>query len=265
MNNYLELAQKKAKSEMDMKELNDKEFRKTVFAYIKESRNLLLKNHPHLAPKKKDSNDDEGPSQPLTMPEMASLSKHACDDSQDQNDLLYIISSVFSYTSFQWLDAKNIKKPDTTMKKLIPLYTSYKARKDLLATEPAWTIRKKVQTIIKASMTRNKVQGSWTCYDDYTKQPIDDNSMDITEGALALNKSETVGNQGARMQAYLKIRQENHRKMQRIASLALAPNLGLGYDGMAIPEVLNDVNQLLNVSTILWTCQTQIADKQQSK
>ncbi|KAG6370109.1 hypothetical protein JVT61DRAFT_12405 [Boletus reticuloceps] len=56
---------------------------------------------------------------------------------------------------------------------------------------------------------------------------------------------ETIGNQNARLQTYMQLRERNHRKMQHITRLALSEGLGLGLSKQAVPEVREKLDALL--------------------
>ncbi|KAH0836372.1 hypothetical protein J3R83DRAFT_7946 [Lanmaoa asiatica] len=76
---------------------------------------------------------------------------------------------------------------------------------------------------------------------------MEEDALDITDGPMELYVGETDGNQGARLQSYVKLRNINQKKMEHITALALLEGLGLGFGKKAIPQVLSSLKQLLNV------------------
>lgn len=237
MNSYVKLARSKALERLDQPLLQRKDYVDTITRLIKDSRILLLKR-PEITKETGNSM--------LRLPELVDVSN---DDFETvQTNMIALVSNALCHTAFPWLDAKNVKKPVTLMKKLVTLFVSFTARKDLLATECAWQMRTIMNTVIKKYLQKSSKKGDWSWYDEYDKQPTVSHPLDVMEGPLELDRDESLGNQSARLATYLQLRENNHKKMRQIAKLALSEGLGLGFGNKAVPQVLTKVEELLDVS-----------------
>ncbi|KAG6330516.1 hypothetical protein ID866_8573, partial [Astraeus odoratus] len=166
----------------------------------------------------------------------------------DTSSFVFFAIDNLRYTSFPWLDASNVKKMETFIKKMTILYQKTKARKELLATEEAWQFRIKLQEKLTSYLEKKDHSQSWQWCDDIDTRPTipRDECIDIIHGASDL-ENETMGNTAARIAGYLELRRQNHVKMQRISKLVMSENLGLGLGDMAIPAVQESLDQLLEV------------------
>lgn len=171
----------------------------------------------------------------------------------EQSSMLSLISAAFRHTSFPWLNSKNVKKPQTLMKKLCALFLGRSAQEKLLETDCAWTMREKFHEIIATTVEHNNINQTWTWYDNINERPTpgddEEDPLDMTDGPMQLHKDETVGNQGTRLQSYVKLREINQKKMERIMALAMSEGLRLGFGKRAVPQVLDSLKQLLDAST----------------
>ncbi|KAI6100895.1 hypothetical protein EDD17DRAFT_1767844 [Pisolithus thermaeus] len=66
-------------------------------------------------------------SKQMTLPVMADIPESSGEMEKVQRDFLWFLSDVFWHTSFPWMDPGHIKKPETLVKKLIPVFLSYEA------------------------------------------------------------------------------------------------------------------------------------------
>lgn len=233
MNNYSKLALQQVNIDSDS--LKDPEFRKTVGSFIKDSRDVLLRGH-HVS------------NIVIKLPTMAPMPSRE-NLSADQAAFLEVVESAFRRTAYPWLDVNNIKKSETVMKKLSVLYKSDRAREALLATKSAWQVRTFLKGQLDAWSKKADLE-EWSWPDEINKKPTRDSenpALDMLEGPLLIDKKESIGNTNARLTAYVDLHTKNHRKMQRIAQLALSEGLGLGSSNKAIPEVRESLEALLAV------------------
>lgn len=238
MENYIKLAVQETDIDSDL--IKDGNYRNMVNTYIKESRQQVLKN---------DGITAETGNAQIELTTMAAMPSRE-NMSMDQAALFDLIRLVFTRTAFPWLVTSRMKHAETLMKKLYVLYVSDRAREDLLATQSSWQVRTFLQSLLDGWMAQ-KGLGPWLWLDGVNQQPMRNinvnPALDDLEGPLKIGKDETLGNQNARLQSYLELRADNHRKMQRIVQLTLSEGLGLGFGKEAIPEVLASLKDFLKV------------------
>ncbi|KAI6116571.1 hypothetical protein EDD17DRAFT_1511353 [Pisolithus thermaeus] len=66
-------------------------------------------------------------SKQMTLPAIADIPESSGEMEKVQRDFLWFLSDVFWHTSFPWMDPGHIKKPETLVNKLIPVFLSYEA------------------------------------------------------------------------------------------------------------------------------------------
>ncbi|KAI6104757.1 hypothetical protein EDD16DRAFT_1524611 [Pisolithus croceorrhizus] len=201
MNAYLEVA-KNATDLQDLHQLSVGTFEGAIDSYIKDSWNQLLQSGLKSA---------EAPSMPQP-PELASIDAIDSELETVQSEYVESLSQILCHTSFPWLEASKVKRSETLVKKLIPLFESYKAHHKLLGTGAAWRVREDLIDILSVLEKRGG-RGTWSWYDLLVERPIKEvkDQLDKTQGPMPLDDHETEGN----LYAY---------------------RLQLGFGGKALPE-----------------------------
>ncbi|KAI6029978.1 hypothetical protein EDC04DRAFT_2898755 [Pisolithus marmoratus] len=222
--NYIKTAEKQLKIKED---LLGKEFCSSAMKqYIQESRSQLLKQGI-TASKAREGHM-------MTLPRLVDVPAFG-DVEAEQQDFLIFLSDILCHTSFPWLDSGNVKKVETLLKKLMPVYISYKIQDAVLATESGWELRARFQSIIDGLRERGHVEESWSWYDGIGDQPRceDMDRLDLTSAAMPLEKNDTPG---------------AHNKMRQIVSAVLTEGLGRAPndDQMMIPEVREKLDDLIH-------------------
>ncbi|KAG6375999.1 hypothetical protein JVT61DRAFT_2883 [Boletus reticuloceps] len=124
----------------------------------------------------------------------------------------------------------------------------------LLETSSAGAVHEHFTFKLKVWIKINQQELCWTWPDSIAEQPqpaVDEQpAMDNLENPLAINIQESLGNQNAQLQSYLKLHDDHHKKMQQIVKLTLSPELSAGFSGHAVPEVLKHLEDLLLASSI---------------
>ncbi|KAI6096773.1 hypothetical protein F5141DRAFT_1220559 [Pisolithus sp. B1] len=226
MNAYLEVA-KNATESQDLGQLSVGTFEGAIDSYIKDSRNQLLQSGLKSA---------EAPSM-SQLPELAPINTIDSELETVQSEYVEFLSQILRHTSFPWLEASKVKRSETLVKKLIPLFESYKACRKLLGTDAAWRVREDLKDILSV-LARRGGRSTWIWYDLFVERPIKEvkDQLDKTQGPMPLGDDETEGNLYARTQQFLQLRQQNHNKIKQIIRIALSDELGLGFGGKALPE-----------------------------
>lgn len=226
MNNYIEVA-KKATDLHDLHKLSVGTFEGAVDSYIKNSRTRLLESGIKSA---------EAPSM-LQLPELAPMEAIDSELETVQSEYVKFLSRILRHTSFPWLEASKVKRSETLVKKLIPLFEGYKARGKLLGTDAAWNVREDLIKILSI-LAKKGGRGQWLWYDLLVEKPVKEvkDQLDKTEGPMPLNDDESEGNLNARAQQFFQLRERNHSKIKQIIRIALSDELGLGFGGKALPE-----------------------------
>jgi hypothetical protein len=168
-----------------------------------------------------------------------------------QRFLRYCVQAM-TRTSFPWMNPELMKKMETLTKKLQFSFTkSYHFRRDLMANECSWDLRVGMTETITLLIKNNKIDGIWNWLDGFNTKPILDigQPLDIDDGPILLNNQETLGNQSARLQSYLSLRQTNHIQLQKLIKVCMVPGLGLGIGDQAIPIALEGLKNFLQVSS----------------
>ncbi|KAI6103643.1 hypothetical protein F5141DRAFT_1217265 [Pisolithus sp. B1] len=171
------------------------------------------------------------------LPELASMDAVNSELETVQSEYMEFLSQILCHTSFPCLEASKVKRSKTLVKKLIPLFESYKAHHKLLGTEAAQKIRKdliKILTVLEMKGGR----GKWSWYDLLVEKPVKEvkDQLDKTQGPMPLDEDEMEGNLYAHAQHFFQLCQCNYNKIKQIIWIALSDELGLGFGGKALPE-----------------------------
>ena len=172
-----------------------------------------------------------------------------------QDEFLRFLARALRHTAFPWLDEGKMKKLETLIKYVLPVFKSYRLRARLLANDVPWVFRKALHDILDKHVKTRNARDSWSWVDGFNKQPqLKEALLDEVHAPLTLHDGETIGNQNTRLNEYVDLRQRNKTKMERIAKTVLSDDLGLGPNAKAIPAVREKLEALLAVSTrINWT------------
>ena len=182
----------------------------------------------------------------------------APDATDIQDEFLRFLARALRHTAFPWLDSTKVKKLETFIKHLLPVFESYRIRQRLLSNDLPWNFRTSLHAILKNWLVEIKATDPWSWMDGCAKQPVlsKETPLDEIDGPLELDANETVGNQNVRLQTYTDLRQRNKAKMEQIVKVALSVGLGSGPEEEAFPEVWEKLDDLLTVRAILLPAQT---------
>ncbi|KAI6019078.1 hypothetical protein EDC04DRAFT_2607649 [Pisolithus marmoratus] len=166
----------------------------------------------------------------------------------EQSRFLEFVSQVLCHTSFPWMDSTKLKKSDTLLKKLVPLYKSYRARRTLLGTDVAWRIWQILTHALLVGVQKKDKSGRWEWLDGFDKAPEvnAEEKLDHVEGALQMKSDKPESNLNVRTQQYLQLCQCNHDKLKQIVHTALSPEFGLGLGDRALPKAHELVGKLVD-------------------
>ncbi|KIK15312.1 hypothetical protein PISMIDRAFT_641169 [Pisolithus microcarpus 441] len=144
-----------------------------------------------------------------------------------------------------------VKRSKALVKKLVPLFESYKAHCKLLGTDAAWNVREDLIKILSI-LAKKGGRGQWLWYDLLVEKPVKEvkDQLDKTEGPMPLNDDESEGNLNARAQQFFQLHECNHNKIQQIIWIALSDELGIGFGGKALPEARKATEGLVKVSML---------------
>ncbi|KAI6101008.1 hypothetical protein EDD16DRAFT_1526078 [Pisolithus croceorrhizus] len=155
------------------------------------------------------------------------------------------LSQILCNASFHWLEASKVKRSETLVKKLIPLFESYKAHNKLLGRDAAQKTREDLIKILSVLEMKGG-RGKWLWYDMLVEKPFKEGKDQLgkTWRPLPLNEDESEGNLNAHTQQPFQFHQHNHNKIKQIIQIALPDELGLGFGGKALPEVLQEYSEM---------------------
>ncbi|KAI6040601.1 hypothetical protein EDC04DRAFT_2602380 [Pisolithus marmoratus] len=161
----------------------------------------------------------------------------------EQFRFLEFVSQVLCHTSFPWMDSTKLMRSDTLLKKLVPLYKSYRACCTLLATDVAWRIWHSLTHVLLVGVQKKDKSGRWEWLDGFAQAPEvnAEEKLDHVEGALQMKPDETESN--------LNLHQCNHDKLKLIIHTALSPEFGLQLGDRALPKAHELVGKLVDCPT----------------
>ncbi|KAI6043390.1 hypothetical protein EDC04DRAFT_2600254 [Pisolithus marmoratus] len=142
----------------------------------------------------------------------------------EQFRFLEFVSQVLCHTSFPWMDSAKLKKSDTLLKKLVPLYKSYRAHHTLLATDVAWRIWHSLTCVLLVGVQKKDKSGRWEW-------------LGLHRHLKSMQKRNWI---------MLKLHQCNHDKLKLIIPTALSPEFGLGLGDRALPKANGLVGKLVD-------------------
>ncbi|KAI6100894.1 hypothetical protein EDD16DRAFT_1522577 [Pisolithus croceorrhizus] len=224
MNAYLEVA-KNATDLQDLHQLSVGTFEGARDSYIKDSWNQLLWSGLISA---------EAPSM-SQLPKLASIDAIGSE--------------------LETVQSSKVKRSETLVKKLIPLFESHKACHKLLGTDAAWRVRADLIDILSVLEKRGG-RGTWLWYDLLVERPIKEvkDQLDKTKGPMPLDDHDTEGNLYACAQQFLQLHQCNYNKIKQIIWIALSDELGLGFAGKALPEARKATEGFVKCSEMAVHC-----------
>ncbi|KAI6030350.1 hypothetical protein EDC04DRAFT_2605304 [Pisolithus marmoratus] len=138
----------------------------------------------------------------------------------EQFKFLEFVSQVLHHTSFPWMDSTKLKKSDTLLKKLVPLYKSYRAHCTLLGTDVTWRIWHTLICVLMVGVQKKDKSWRWEWLDGFAEAP-------------EVNAEE-------------KCDHCNHDKLKLIIHTALSPEFGLGLGDRALPKAHELVGKLVD-------------------
>ncbi|KAI5986056.1 hypothetical protein EDC04DRAFT_2999858 [Pisolithus marmoratus] len=155
----------------------------------------------------------------------------------EQFKFLEFVSQVLCHTSFPWMDSTKLKKSNTLLKKLVPLYKSYRACHTLLGTDVTWRIWHTLTHVLMIGVQKKDKSWRWEWLDGFSEAPEvnAEEKLDHVEGALQMKQDETESNLNC-----------NHDKLKLIICTALSPEFGLGLGDRALPKAHELVGKLVD-------------------
>ncbi|KAI6043441.1 hypothetical protein EDC04DRAFT_2955626 [Pisolithus marmoratus] len=176
LNNYIPLTQNST-SDLDEKRYTVGALRPILDTYVKACHTCTLKPGITAA---------DAPAR-LSLPDLE-LPKIIKDELEpEQFRFLEFVSQVLHHTSFPWIDNAKLKRSDTLLKKLVPLYKSYRACHTLLVTDVRiWHI---LSWVLLSGVQKKDKSGRWEWFDGIAEQPQvhEQVRLDYVEGPLWTN------------------------------------------------------------------------------
>ncbi|KAI6043267.1 hypothetical protein EDC04DRAFT_2959099 [Pisolithus marmoratus] len=114
----------------------------------------------------------------------------------EQFKFLEFVSQVLHHTSFPWMDSTKLKKSDTLLKKLVPLYKSYRACCTLLGTDVTWRIWHTLICVLMVGVQKKDKSWRWEWLDGFAEAPEvnAEEKCDHVEGALQMKLDKMESN-----------------------------------------------------------------------
>ncbi|KAI6019569.1 hypothetical protein EDC04DRAFT_2901766 [Pisolithus marmoratus] len=237
LKNYIPLAQN-SMSDLDEKKFTVGALGQILDTYVKACHSCALKAGITVA---------DAPAR-LSLPDLEPPEIIEDELEPEQFKFLEFVSQVLCHTSFPWMDSTKLKKSDTLLKKLVPLYKSYRARHTLLGTDVAWRIWHTLTCVLMIGVQKKDKSWRWEWLDGFSEAPEvnAEEKLDHVEGALQMKQDETESNLNVQTQQYLQLRQRNHDKLKLIIRTALSPEFGLGLGDRALPKAHELVGKLVD-------------------